>query len=102
MKFYNLCKTILFTLLLFVGISPLFANKIEEGIIVSLETKNREFLDGENLATGIRIVNRGNTPFIVDTYGKFKENSVRNSLCGDTFHYRKCSLCSRGCTDRRT
>lgn len=77
MKFYNLCKTILFTLLLFVGISPLFANKIEEGIIVSLETKNREFLDGENLATGIRIVNRGNTPFIVDTYGKFKENSVK-------------------------
>lgn len=77
MKFYNLCKTVLFTLLLFVGISPLFANKIEEGIIVSLETKNREFLDGENLATGIRIVNRGNTPFIVDTYGKFKENSVK-------------------------
>lgn len=62
--------------ILFFGAAPLFAEKIEEGLVVSLETKHREFIDGESLAVGLRIANRGNTPFIVDTYGKFKENSV--------------------------
>ena len=57
-------------------VCPLYAEKIEESIIVSVETKHREFLDGESLSVGVRLVNRGNTPFIVDTYGKFKENSV--------------------------
>lgn len=55
---------------------PSNANKIEESIILSIEAKHREFIDGENLAIGLRIKNRGDSPFIVDTYGKFKENSV--------------------------
>lgn len=62
---------------LFLGEASLFATtKVEESLVVSLETKHREFLDGEALAVGIRIVNRGNTPFIVDTYGAFLNNSV--------------------------
>lgn len=69
---------------LFLGSAQLFAEKIEEAISVSLETKHREFLDGEPLTVGLRIVNKGNTPYIVDSYGKYKENSikiyVRNSM----------------------
>lgn len=65
-----------FCAFMFLGLNSLFAEKIEEGLVVSLETKHREFIDGESLAVGLRIANRGNTPFIVDTYGKFKENSV--------------------------
>lgn len=61
----------------FLGVNSLFADRIEEAIVLSLETKHREFLDGEQLSVGLRIANRGNTPFIVDTYGKFKENSVK-------------------------
>lgn len=63
--------------ILFIGVEALSADKIEEAIVLSLETKHHEFLDGEPLSTGLRITNRGNTPFIVDTYGKFKENSVK-------------------------
>ncbi len=61
----------------FLGVNSLFADRIEEAIVLSLETKHHEFLDGEQLSVGLRIANRGNTPFIVDTYGKFKENSVK-------------------------
>jgi hypothetical protein len=61
----------------FLGVNSLFADRIEEAIVLSLETKHHEFLDGEQLSVGLRITNRGNTPFIVDTYGKFKENSVK-------------------------
>lgn len=68
---------LVFCSLFFLGVNSLFADRIEEAIVLSLETKHREFLDGEQLSVGLRIANRGNTPFIVDTYGKFKENSVK-------------------------
>lgn len=77
MKELNLLNKVV--MLIFMALfttTPLIANKIEQSIVLSIETKHREFLDGESLATGLRIMNRGNTPFIVDTYGKYKDNSV--------------------------
>lgn len=71
-----LSKAFVACILAFFAIFPLFAENIEEAIRVTLETKHREFLDGEVVSVGIRIDNQGNTPFIVDTYGKYKENSV--------------------------